>query len=77
MHCDLHDDYTLKAVNFLASSVVSLSQRENSAGVKKKHYLLIGTFRLEYNYDYDYDYKFSVLSTRIRFPGRHFSKCAC
>lgn len=30
VHCDLHDDHTLKAVNFLASSIVSLSQSENS-----------------------------------------------
>ena len=39
VHCDLHDDHTLKAVNFLASSIVSLSQSENS-GVKKKQNLL-------------------------------------
>ena len=25
----------------------------------------------------DYEYKFSVLSMRIKFGGRHFSKCAC
>ena len=31
----------------------------------------IGTFRSEY------EYEFSVLSTRISFRGRHFSKCAC
>ena len=35
----------------------------------------VGTFRSEY--EYDYEYEFSVLSTRIRFRGRHFSKCAC
>ena len=35
----------------------------------------IATFRLEY--EDDYDYEFSVLSTRSRFGGREFSKCAC
>ena len=25
----------------------------------------------------DYEYEFSVLDMRIRFGGRHFSKCAC
>ena len=35
----------------------------------------IGTFRPED--EDDYEYEFSVLSTRIRFGGRHFSKCAC
>ena len=39
VHCDLHDNHTLKAVNFLASSIFSLSQSENS-GVKKKQNLL-------------------------------------
>ena len=33
----------------------------------------IGTFRLED--EDDYEYGFSVLSMRIRFGGRHFSKC--
>ena len=37
--------------------------------------LLLGTLRLED--EDDYEYKFSVLSTRIRFGGQHFSKCAC
>ena len=35
--------------------------------------MIIGTFILED----ENDYEFSVLSTRIRFGGRHFSKCAC
>ena len=40
VHCDLHDDYTLKAVNFLASSVVSLSQSENSGAEKKAEFAI-------------------------------------
>ena len=36
---------------------------------------LIATFRLQY--EDDYEYEFSVLSTRFRFDGRKFSKCAC
>jgi len=36
---------------------------------------IIATFRLQY--EDDYKYKFSVLSTRFRFGGRKFSKCAC
>ena len=27
--------------------------------------------------EYEVEYEFSVLSMRIRFGGRHFSKCAC
>ena len=35
----------------------------------------IGTFRSE---DEDnYEFEFSVVNMRIRFGGRHFSKCAC
>ena len=37
--------------------------------------LTLGTLRSE-NEDY-YEYEFSILSMRIRFGGRHFSKCAC
>ena len=38
-------------------------------------YGLLGTFRSE---DEDNcEYEFSILSMRIRFGGRHFSKCAC
>ena len=33
--------------------------------------------RLQYEDDYEYEYEFSVLSTRFRFDGRKFSKCAC
>ena len=37
--------------------------------------MIIGTFRSQ---DEDeYQYEFSVLSIRIRFGDRHFSKCAC
>ena len=36
---------------------------------------IIATFRLQY--EDDYEYEFSVLSTRCRFKGRNFSKCAC
>ena len=36
---------------------------------------ILGTFRSDD--DDDYEYEFSVLSMRIRFGGRHFSKCAC
>ena len=36
---------------------------------------LSGTFRSED--EDDYEYEFSVLSMRVRFGGRHFSKCAC
>ena len=36
--------------------------------------MTLGTFRSE-NED-DYEYEFSVLSMRIRFGGRHFSKYA-
>mgnify|MGYP007058634834 CR=1 FL=1 len=35
----------------------------------------LATFRLQY--EDDYEYEFSVLSTRFRFGGRKFSKCAC
>ena len=35
----------------------------------------IAAFRLQY--EDDYEYEFSVLSTRFRFGGRKFSKCAC
>ena len=35
----------------------------------------IGTFRSKD--EDDYENEFSVLSMRIRFGGRHFSKCAC
>ena len=35
----------------------------------------LGTFRSED--EDDYECEFSVLSMRIRFGGRHFSKCAC
>ena len=37
-------------------------------------FITIGTFRSED--EDDYEYEFSVLSMRIRFGGRHFSKCA-
>ena len=37
--------------------------------------LSFGTFRSED--EGDYEYEFSVLSMRIRFESRHFSKCAC
>ena len=37
--------------------------------------LQIGTFRSED--ENEYQYKFSVLSMRIGFGARHFSKCAC
>ena len=37
--------------------------------------LILATFRLQY--EDDYEYEFSVLSTRFRFGGRKFSKCAC
>ena len=36
---------------------------------------IIVTFRSED--EDDYEYVFSVLNMRIRFGGRHFSKCAC
>ena len=39
------------------------------------HGLSVATFRLEY--EDDYEYEFSVLSTRFRFEGQKFSKCAC
>ena len=35
----------------------------------------VATLRLQY--DDDYEYEFAVLSTRFRFGGRKFSKCAC
>ena len=35
----------------------------------------IAIFRLKYVDDYEYG--FSILSTRFRFGGRNFSKCAC
>ena len=38
-------------------------------------YVVLATFRLQY--EDDYEYEFSVLSTRFRFGGRKFSKCAC
>ena len=37
--------------------------------------LILGTFRSED--EDDYEYEFSILSMRIRFGGRHFSKCTC
>ena len=37
--------------------------------------MILGTFRSED--EDDYEYEFSVLNMRIRFGGRHFSKCAC
>ena len=37
----------------------------------------LGTFRSEDEDEDDYEYEFSVLNMRIRFGGRHFSKCAC
>ena len=37
--------------------------------------LTLATFRLQC--EDDYEYEFSVLSTRYRFGGRKFSKCAC
>ena len=37
--------------------------------------VLLGTFRSED--EDDYEYEFSVLSMRIMFGGRYFSKCAC
>lgn len=42
---------------------------------KTYHFKSTATFRLEY--DDDYKYEFSALSTRCRFGGRNFSKCAC
>ena len=42
---------------------------------KSANTLKIGTFRSED--EGDYEYEFSVLSMRIRFGARHFSKCAC
>ena len=36
---------------------------------------IISTIRSEY--EYNYEYEFSVLSTRCRFKGRKFSRCAC
>jgi len=35
----------------------------------------LATYRLRY--EDDYEYEFSVLTTRFRFGGRKFSKCAC
>ena len=35
----------------------------------------LGTFRSED--EDDYEYEFTVLSMRIRFGSRHFSKCGC
>ena len=44
--------------------------------VQRRPFLgITGNFRSEY--EYDYGYEFSVVSTRIGFRGRHFSKCAC
>jgi len=37
--------------------------------------LLLANFKLQY--EDDYKYEFSVLSSRFRFGGRKFSKCAC
>ena len=37
--------------------------------------IVLATFRLQY--EDDCEYEFSVLSTRFRFGGRKFSKCAC
>ena len=44
-------------------------------GPKRPCKYILGTFRLQY--EDDYEYEFSVLSTRFRFGGRKFSKCAC
>ena len=48
-----------------------------SKGIPKGEHLglleIIGTFRSED----EYEYEFSMLSMRIRFGGRHFSKCVC
>ena len=37
--------------------------------------IILVTFRLEY--EDDHEYEISVLSMRLRFGGRNFSKCAC
>ena len=49
---------------------------KSSCTCKNMHFFwLLATFISEY--EYDYEYEFSVLSTRCRFKGRNFSKCAC
>ena len=53
---------------------VELSFRGSFDGLPSS-LLLIGTFRSEG--EDDYEYEFSVLSMRIRFEARQFSKCAC
>ena len=54
----------------LLSSVKSLINLQN-----RSFYVGHFTFRLQY--EDDYEYEFAVLSTRFRFDGRKFSKCAC
>ena len=56
------------------------SQTQNTVSMSRRRYfslleLSLGTFRSED--EDDCEYEFSILSMRIRFGGRHFSKCAC
>ena len=70
------DEEFLKVLIELQNSEITLEDYEFllqlDCPVKPK---TLATFRLQY--EDDYEYEFSVLSTRFRFGGRKFSKCAC
>ena len=59
---------------FVKSKLDITNLRANDRNVRYIE-VIIGTFRSED--EDDYEYEFSVLSMRIRFGGRYFSKCAC
>ena len=62
-----------KAANTIKRSKVDTETQEAERWLRTEESL--ATFGLEY--EDDYEYEFSVLSTRFRFEGRKFSKCAC
>ena len=74
--------FTLNVLNLAIWGLFWYRQRScmlkigtDPVAVRRNAFAIIGTFRSED--EDDYEYEFSVLSMRIRFVGRHFSKCAC
>ena len=62
-------------MTFKAAHAKHIAHVRKTPSIVVFYTLLLGTFRSED--EDDYEYEFSVLSTRIRFGGRHFSKYAC
>ena len=60
---------------YVRVTLYSPSTLRDHGSIAGRAIVKIGTFRSED--EDDCEYEFSVLNMRIRFGGRHFSKCAC